>query len=325
MKKISFCIVCMNRCHHLKQTLFQNIKDNDDYFNLEFVLLDYNSTDGLETYVKVELKQYLDSAKLVYYKTSSPEYFNRSHSRNLVFRLATGEVLCNLDADNFTGKGFAAYLNRQFTADKNVFIKTNSFINSDLKKDVLGRIAMKKTDFHKIGGFDERMEYYGFEDYDIINRLLFAGIKNVDINENKFLRALTHSNEERLSNEFVRRNFKELYINYINHINSVLLILFINGDFKMAIAQNNIAFNAQSISKSQDTPFEYGIIEDNWVSGNWIIKESMILLKMGRRTSKKIYIEENCDTLKNAFNKQHRFYKVINLSVIEDVLFFTAR
>jgi len=45
--KISFCIVCMNRLHQLSQTLLQNIRDNEDYSELEFIVLDYNSNDGM--------------------------------------------------------------------------------------------------------------------------------------------------------------------------------------------------------------------------------------------------------------------------------------
>ena len=50
--KISFATVCMNRLHHIRQTLPKNIADNSDYENVEFILLDYNSSDGLEEWVK---------------------------------------------------------------------------------------------------------------------------------------------------------------------------------------------------------------------------------------------------------------------------------
>lgn len=62
----------MNRLHHLEQTLLTNILDNADYPDLEFVLLDYNSTDQLEQYVKTSLQQYIDNGTLVYYKTNGP-------------------------------------------------------------------------------------------------------------------------------------------------------------------------------------------------------------------------------------------------------------
>ena len=45
--KISFCTTCKERLRHLKQTLPKNIKDNSNYPFIEFVILDYNSQDGL--------------------------------------------------------------------------------------------------------------------------------------------------------------------------------------------------------------------------------------------------------------------------------------
>ena len=76
---------------------------------MEFVLLDYNSTDGLEEWVK-ELQYYIDTGILVYYRTEEPLNYHRTHSRNMAFRLSTGDIVCNLDADNFLGEGFASYI-----------------------------------------------------------------------------------------------------------------------------------------------------------------------------------------------------------------------
>ena len=64
--KISFCIVCMNRLYHLKETLIKNIEDNISYEKLEFILLDYNSTDGLEDWVKSNMKDYIEKDSLKY-------------------------------------------------------------------------------------------------------------------------------------------------------------------------------------------------------------------------------------------------------------------
>ena len=204
--KISFCTVCMNRSHHLKQTLPLNIFDNQSYKYLQFVILDYNSSDDLEQYVKTEMADYLDDGRLAYYKTSAPAYFNRSHSRNLVVKLAKGDVVVNLDADNYTGKNFAAYINREFNKTENIFLSAVGSATGN-KQDVLGRICLKKADFFKIKGYDERMVYYGFEDYDLINRLEFSGLTNVPIsNAGDYLTAIAHPDKERLSNEYVTAN-----------------------------------------------------------------------------------------------------------------------
>ena len=63
---ISFCTTCMGRIHDLAQTLPQNMADNADYPALEFVLLDYNSRDGLEPWVREQLLPHIESGRLVY-------------------------------------------------------------------------------------------------------------------------------------------------------------------------------------------------------------------------------------------------------------------
>lgn len=103
MKQISFCITCMNRLKHLQETLEKNILDNFLVDEVEFVVLDYNSQDGLEEWIAQSMMKYIEMGILVYYRTTEPAYYRRSHSRNMVFRLAEGEVVCNLDADNYLG------------------------------------------------------------------------------------------------------------------------------------------------------------------------------------------------------------------------------
>jgi len=84
--RISFCTVCMNLLHHLKETLPQNLIDSENYEHLEFVLRDYNSDDGLVDYIKKNFSTYLLTGRLLYFRTLSPQNLNRSHSRNLAFQ-----------------------------------------------------------------------------------------------------------------------------------------------------------------------------------------------------------------------------------------------
>lgn len=119
--KISFCTTCMNRLSYLKQTLPQNLADNMDYDNLEYILLDYNSSDGLEEYIKSTYAEALNIGKLVYFKIDFVEFYDWAHSRNLAVSLASGDIICNIDADNFTGAGFAAYVNQIFKEKNDIF------------------------------------------------------------------------------------------------------------------------------------------------------------------------------------------------------------
>lgn len=68
----------MNRLHHLQETLPINVLNCGDNDSVEFVILDYSSTDGLEFWMKNNLHSF--ASKVVYFKTTEPQFYNRSHS-----------------------------------------------------------------------------------------------------------------------------------------------------------------------------------------------------------------------------------------------------
>lgn len=271
---ISFCTVSMNRAQHVMQTLPVNIADNKDYPNLEFVLLDYNSSDGLEQYVKENFSEHLKSGILKYYRTGNPEYFHRSHSRNLLFKLAEGDIICNVDADNFTGKNFAEYINNMFGKNRNIFLTTLQKTGTTFRRDVMGRICVNRNDFYRTGGFDERMASYGFEDYDLANRLEMAGVKRACFENGEYFKAIQHQQAERLSNEFISRNLHSILIRYISPSTSDFLFLFKTGNFQRGIIVNNNVYRyEQPLNRIREIEFDMGqkhsILEYSWTEGSW--------------------------------------------------------
>ncbi len=324
MDRLSFCTVCMNRVHHLKQTLPKNIEDSGAGNDVDFVLLDYNSVDGLEEFVKTELSEHIRSGKLNYFKTTSPAFFNRSHSRNLAFKLAEGEIVCNVDADNFIGEGFAAFIRDEFRKDRAIFISAGDLNGAKAQSDVLGRIAVRKSDFLSIGGFDERMVYYGFEDYDLINRLSLSGLKNVIIKDRSFVNAIRHGTADRLKNEFVSTSFAELYIRYIDAAHSEILLLFNMNEFKRATMQSRIALNAHRITNRLNSRFEYGLMEDAWESGTWKKEAASLQLHdTGKGEQAELWVVDE-PVIRNPLNEQ-LFHHIKTPKIIQDVLFFYSQ
>jgi glycosyltransferase involved in cell wall biosynthesis len=257
----------MNRLHHLQQTLPQNIKDNASYPFVEFILLDYNSTDGLEDWVKENLSVELTSGKLRYFKTTDPSYFNRSHSRNMAFLQATGDILCNVDADNYTGPDFANYINDCFQEDSSIFLV--SAFNEELLefKDAYGRVCMWRDDFYSIGGYDESMESYGHEDTDLYDRLTRLGRKEKNITDIKYLNSIAHDDKQRTGNEFFIRNLDRFYLAYENQSTRVLF-LFKNNMFEMGTLIDN----------HYSLPSPSSIKEGRWIKGRW--EESLPFLRL---------------------------------------------
>jgi GT2 family glycosyltransferase len=164
---ISLCTTCMGRLDDLLQTLPTNIADNADYPRVEFVLLDYNSQDGLEKWVKENMSGHVESGKLVYARTTEPKWYHMAHSRNVAFKLATGEIVCNVDADNWTGPGFATALNRLANEkpERAVFVKGWRLLR--------GRVGLYRKEWLELlGGYDESLTGYGHDDRDLVDRSL---------------------------------------------------------------------------------------------------------------------------------------------------------
>lgn len=168
--KISLCVHCMNRIQEAIITIPVNIRSNLDYPNFELVLLDYNSSDGLNKWVKTNLIRYIDRGILSYYRTEEPEYFKLSHSKNIVMKLAKGDIVNAIDIDMLCGKGFASHINllaNQFSPGEHIVFAKRYKLNS--------RVGFWKKDFLDLGGYDESLKGYGWEDRDLFFRALESG------------------------------------------------------------------------------------------------------------------------------------------------------
>lgn len=226
--RISFCTAVRNRITHLKHTLPKNIKDNQSYQNVQFIILDYGSSDGLGDWIKDNMLKYIQNGVLVYYYYSIPKFFNRANSRNIAFRLADGDIICNLDADNYTGDSFAAYINEEFNNFSDTFLTAYDKNNKFVQRDILGRICCHKSDFIAVGGYDERFQEYGYEDIDLINRLVTLNKTQRIITHSKYLHAITHDNFSRVCEERLYKLFYKLYVRHITYYKSEFA-LFLNN------------------------------------------------------------------------------------------------
>lgn len=163
--KISLCTTCMDRLDDLKQTMPKNILDNINYPHVEFVLLDYNSKDGLDDWVRENLMEYIERRSLIYIRTEEPEFFDMSHSRNVAFLAASGDIVNNIDADGFCGKGYAEFINKcaNEIPEKAIFAKSRQLLR--------GRMGLYRGEFIELlGGYSEELKAYGHDDADLLHR-----------------------------------------------------------------------------------------------------------------------------------------------------------
>jgi len=198
-KTVSLCTSCKGRLHHVYHTLPKNIEDNT-HPGTTFVLLDYNSPDDLEGWVRKAMVKHIESGKLLYFKESTADDFLRCHSRNMSFKLAPGAIVCNVDADNYVGKDFDLHLLSLLDRNK-IFANPIRRDIGDNKQDWIdscGRIAFTKRDFIEIGGYDEQLNLgWGGEDLDLVDRALAIGFTRKDIDKQFIDKFIKHTNEDR--------------------------------------------------------------------------------------------------------------------------------
>lgn len=255
---ISYCTVSMNRAEHVKKTLTENIENNLSS-NVEFLLLDYNSKDDLEIWTMNNMKHHIKSGKLKFFKTNEPTHFDRSHSRNMIIKQAKGKYVCNVDADNYLGKGFSEYVIKIFSENNNCYLGTDlDGVHYNLM-DTYGRVCCEKSVFMTLRGYDESLKGYGPEDKDFFSRLENIGISKVTIKNTKFLRAIAHSNTERICNEFLSKQLKDIYICHVNPERSIVLITLFNKTYNLFEIEPN-KYKSVIVANLVENSFQEGKI-----------------------------------------------------------------
>lgn len=193
--------------HHLKETLPQNISDNppSEDMDVEFVVLNYNSQDDLHEWITTDpvMAQHIESGLIRYGRTTEPEHFHMAHAKNMAHRMATGDVLVNLDADNFAGKGFASFLQDLFSKDRDIITspshKVSRFFAPE-ERGFVGRIAVSKENYFELGGYNENIQGWGGDDNDFTQRAKGMNLKHLRYEDKRFIGIIAHSNEERAEN-----------------------------------------------------------------------------------------------------------------------------
>lgn len=185
-KLLSFCVTCMNRLYQLEKTLAYNLNEIKNLAGVNICLVNYNSQDSLDKYIKNNFTSHIKSGKLRYFYTDQPETFHVSIAKNLAHRLGTGNILMNLDGDNYISEAHVEDLIKLFNKEHNIFVHGifypnwfRKLIRNEGHNGSYGRIALQNNIFFDLNGYDEDLFPIGYEDNDLINRLKKCGYKKV--------------------------------------------------------------------------------------------------------------------------------------------------
>lgn len=166
--KLSFCTTCLKRLTQIQMSLPQNLQDNLKYQDrIEFVVVDFG-TPGLYEWIYANFKWALANGYLRYLRTDKMPHWHASIAKNTSHKIARGDILVNLDCDNFTGANGAEHILKIFQKYGNdILFHQWSGISKD---GTYGRISYHRKTFFKLGGYDESFLPMGYQDHDIIMR-----------------------------------------------------------------------------------------------------------------------------------------------------------
>jgi hypothetical protein len=217
--RIIFCTTCKGRAQHLEQTLPRNLKDNADYDNCKFVVVDYCDPGPMHEYMINIHRADIDNGRVVVYRYPGEHGFRMAHAKNLAHRagiLEGADILVNLDADGFTGPGFAQYIADQFNEHgKDILLQAmwNRWVEIDgaeqwlsqepdgsygppVPKGSNGRMAVTVNAFLKAGGYNEKYDTWGPDDKDLNIRLRRLGYTPREI-PRQHLHTILHNDKVR--------------------------------------------------------------------------------------------------------------------------------
>lgn len=206
--KISFYTAIKNRLSYISKTLPNNVQYARKH-NVEFIVIDYSSTDNLSMWIEPYVKN-----KLVnYFYIQNQEFWRNSHAKNIGALCASGEIICNLDSDvMIEDDSFIDFI-------QNYFYECNGILCiPPAIEGLTGTICCLKKDFVSVGGYNEEFKYgWGCEDIDLVSRLNYMG-KQIKYLPTKFLKHLNHNNFLRECNSEIK-NIRESNANSLKIMN----------------------------------------------------------------------------------------------------------
>ena len=206
MKKISFCITCKNRFHQIVKTLPDNLHDNRRLADeVEFILVDFGSSDGLKEWVLNQFSEELKSGYLKFFHTEQMKTWDCSIAKNTAHRYAAGEILVNLDCDNFTGPEGAKFVMDCFNSHADHIILHQ--FSGDGDDGSYGRISLLKEHFKLLGGYDESFNPMGYQDADLIQRARELGLSYILKPQPLFNKAIKNSKSESIRFTSSKKNY----------------------------------------------------------------------------------------------------------------------
>jgi len=170
---ISLCTAVMNRLDDLRLTMPARIRAANESPPVRIGIYDYSSTDGLSEYMDelMEIAQLAPGNSIAYAYTSGKKYMHITKAWNAAIISFQSEYFIKVDADTIIMPGYINAVREQIEEGA-IWGNGEKYLNS---------LFCKLDYFIKIGGYDERFEFYGPDDKDFLRRLALNGGKRGEL------------------------------------------------------------------------------------------------------------------------------------------------
>jgi glycosyltransferase involved in cell wall biosynthesis len=177
---IGIVTTCKGRLAFLRQSLPAMMATG-----FSVTVVDYGCPDGTAAWVR----ENFSSANVV--AVSDRPFFNHAEARNLGAQSSPGEALAFIDCDILVGDAFAEFV-------KANAIGENVFLVGETGTDgaIVGECVVPRRKLQEIGGYDEVITGWGFEDFDLYLRLEMTGAQRQFMPRHLFS-PVTHSDDLR--------------------------------------------------------------------------------------------------------------------------------
>lgn len=139
---ITFCTTCHKRLWQLKKTLPENL-ELLKHLDAELCILLYNDEEAYQ-YLLNQYKTEIENKKLIIINHKDDKEFSCGYAKSLSHQLGSGEILFNLDADNYIGLTYLDLLD----------MKPNDVLKTPvLEEGVSGRIGIYREFYNKTSGY----------------------------------------------------------------------------------------------------------------------------------------------------------------------------
>lgn len=204
----------MNRTDHICMSS-RELASIPDYS--ELVIVDWSSTKPI---LKSDLP---DDPRIRLIRVNGETFWSSGRAFNFAVSMAKYPIVLKMDADVLLDPDF--FSKNTFTP--NYLYTTQEASWDSIPSGLAGLFLFDKIDFSKIGGFNEYMTGWGYEDVDFIERFIKNGFKPKLIDFSG-TRALQHDNSVRGSGGTQSTPESELRLNMLinNRLNSVLCRLY---------------------------------------------------------------------------------------------------